>query len=292
MLNIGFIGLGNMGLPMSINLAKKGHNIEATDINKKIANQLENTPIVFKENLSNTVKNKEVIIMMLPNSEIVEKVWSDIINYTSKDTIIIDCSTIDIDTSKHLNEKSYKRGLHMLDAPVSGGVKGAKDGTLTFMVGGDTKIFKKITPLLEAMGSKSIHCGPSGSGQLAKTCNNLVLAITMIGVSEAFNLAKKSSLDLKILFDVLSTSTASCWAINKYCPVPSIGPESPSDKNYKGGFSTSLMGKDLGIAIKSINSSSSSSTLGREAKRIYDDMKKNDLGDLDFSVVINYLNKN
>jgi 3-hydroxyisobutyrate dehydrogenase len=291
MLKIGFIGLGNMGLPMSIKLAEANYTVVATDIDKNIANKINGTNIIFEQDLSNLVKNKDIIITMLPNGKIVKEVWNSFINFISKETLLVDCSTIDIDTTKLINLLASENGLSTLDAPVSGGVIGAQNGTLTFMVGGDKKNFNYARPLFEVMGNKSILCGTNGSGQLAKTCNNLILATSMIGVSEAFNLAKNSSLDLQVLFEVLSTSTASCWAINNYCPVPKIGPSSPADNNYEGGFAASLMSKDLGIALQALNSSKTPSPLGKHVDNIYKKMVNSGLGHLDFSAIIKHINK-
>ena len=289
MKKIGFIGLGNMGLPMSINLSNAGYNVTATDIDKNVMNDLKDTNVIFMDKISDVVKEKDVIITMLPNGKIVEEVWDSFLRKVSKNTLLLDCSTIDIKTTKLIYQMALKSGLSTLDAPVSGGVKGAQDGTLTFMVGGDKKNFDTVKPILEVMGTKSILCGKNSSGQLAKICNNLVLAISMIGVSEAFNLAKNSSLSLEVLYEVLSTSTGSCWAINNYCPVPKIGPNSPADNNYKAGFSAVLMAKDLGLALEALDESDTASHLGKIAENLYRKMARSEQGNLDFSAIINFI---
>jgi 3-hydroxyisobutyrate dehydrogenase len=292
MLKIGFIGLGNMGLPMSVNLDKIGYKITAFDKNRNIAEELKGTNIEFVDDISLLAKNKDVIITMLPNGEIVKNVYKSFINFVSKNTLLIDCSTIDIETTKLINLITSDLNLSCLDAPVSGGVIGAVNGTLTFMVGGKKYHFEQMKPLFDAMGSKAILCGNNSSGQLAKICNNLVLAISMIGVGEAFNLAKKSSLDLNILYDVMSTSTASCWAINSYCPVQGIGPQSPADDNYKAGFSVNLMAKDLNLALQAINQTNISSPLGKIAEKLYYDLSKTEMGKLDFSSIFKAIEEN
>ena len=225
---------------------------------------------------------------MLPNGEIVEKVIDTIVDNLRPETLIVDCSTIDVDKAKELNKKCEDKNLLFLDAPVSGGVGGAENGTLTFMVGGTEEAYKKMLPLFEVLGKKSLLCGPSGSGQATKACNNMLLATTMIGVGEAFNLGKNLGLDPQKLFEILSTSTGSCWAINNYCPIKGVGPESPADNNFQPGFSASLMFKDLTIALKAIDTTKTSAPFGKRAQENFSNMVKDNKGELDFSAITKF----
>ncbi|MDC1194808.1 3-hydroxyisobutyrate dehydrogenase [Pseudomonadota bacterium] len=288
MKKIGFIGLGNMGSKMVINLLKTNIEVFGYDIDEKLTEQL--IPIGLKRasNLDEIPNDVDVIITMLPNGEIVEKVYERIINRLKPNTLLTDCSTIDVNTAKNLHKKCKDKNFLSLDAPVSGGVVGAENGTLTFMVGGNDEAYKLMLPLFEAMGKKSVLCGPASSGQAAKACNNMLLATTMIGVGEAFNLGSNLGLDPKKLFDILSTSTGSCWAINTYCPIEGVGPTSPSDNNFQPGFSANLMLKDLTIALKAIENTNTSAPFGTKSqqnfKRMIDDKK----GALDFSAIVNF----
>jgi 3-hydroxyisobutyrate dehydrogenase len=202
--------------------------------------------------------------------------------------LITDCSTIDVDKAKILHKKCKGRKLLSLDAPVSGGVGGAENGTLTFMVGGAEYAYKKMLPLFEIMGKKSLLCGSYGTGQATKACNNMLLATTMIGVGEAFNLGKNLGLDPQKLFEILSTSTGSCWAINNYCPIKGVGPQSPADNNFEPGFSASLMFKDLSIALKAIQSTNTSAPFGKRAQENFGNMVNQEKGDLDFSAITKF----
>ena len=242
-MKIGFIGLGNMGLPMAENLQKQGHEVKGFDIKKNI-----NSKIRISYNIQEIIKNNNAIFTMLPSGKEVIAVYNEIIDKCDSSTIVVDCSTIDIKSTRLIADLSKKNGLLTLDAPVSGGVVGAVNGTLTFMIGGDESAFKKMKPLFEVMGKKAVYCGDSGSGQAAKMCNNMILGISMIGVCESFTLAKKIGLDLEKLYEVSSNSSGSCWSLNTYCPAPDIGPETPADKNYLPGFSSELMLKDLMLA--------------------------------------------
>ena len=253
MKNIGIIGLGNMGLEMAKNLVKSNFVVSGYDTNPKILETLTKYGISAKNSLENLTENNELILTMLPNGQIVKEVWLEIFEFIDKNTLLIDCSTIDVKTTKFLNAEATKLNIETLDAPVSGGTIGAKNATLTFMVGGKKEVFESVLPVFESMGSRSVLCGPSGSGQGVKMCNNLLLAITMKGVSESFNLAKKLNLDNEALFDVISTSSGSCWAVNNYCPIPRIGPNSPADNDFKPGFSVNLMHKDLSLALEAAN---------------------------------------
>ena len=225
---------------------------------------------------------------MLPNGEIVEKVYESILNKLKPNTLLTDCSTIDVDKAKFLHKKCNKHNLLSLDAPVSGGVVGAENGTLTFMVGGSDEAYNLMLPLFNVMGNKSVLCGSHSSGQAAKACNNMLLAITMIGVGEAFNLGSNLGLDANKLFQILSTSSASCWSINNYCPIENVGPKSPADNNYQPGFSANLMLKDLTIALEAIKNTKTSAPFGRKAKENFEAMVNNQKSALDFSAIINF----
>jgi len=288
MKRIGFVGLGNMGSKMVINLLEANYEVIGYDINEEFIDKLIPNGIHKASNLNEIIDDVDVIITMLPNGEVVKKVFETIIGNLKPDTLLTDCSTIDVQTAKDLHKMCSDKNLLSLDAPVSGGVGGAENGTLTFIVGGNEKAYNLMLPLFEVMGKKSVLCGPASSGQAAKACNNMLLATTMIGVGEAFNLGENLGLDLKKLFDVLSTSTGNCWAINTYCPIEGVGPNSPADNNFQPGFSVNLMLKDLTIALKAIKDTNTLAPFGTKSqenfKRMVDDKK----GELDFSAIVNF----
>jgi 3-hydroxyisobutyrate dehydrogenase len=288
MKRIGFVGLGNMGSKMVINLLQANYEVIGYDINEEFIDKLIPNGIHKASSLNDITDDVDVIITMLPNGEIVKKVFETIIGNLKPDTLLTDCSTIDVQTAKDLHKMCSDKNLLSLDAPVSGGVGGAENGTLTFIVGGNEKAYNLMLPLFEVMGKKSVLCGPASSGQAAKACNNMLLATTMIGVGEAFNLGENLGLDLKKLFDVLSTSTGNCWAINTYCPIEGVGPNSPADNNFQPGFSVNLMLKDLTIALKAIKDTNTLAPFGAKSqenfKRMVDDKK----GELDFSAIVNF----
>ena len=225
---------------------------------------------------------------MLPNGDIVEEVYDNIIDEFAPGTLFVDCSTIEVNKAKQLHKKCEDKNILSLDAPVSGGVGGAEQGTLTFMVGGTEKAYKMMLPLFEAMGKKSLLCGSSGSGQATKACNNMLLATTMIGVGEAFSLGQNLGLDPEKLFEILSTSTGSCWAINSYCPIKGVGPTSPADNDFRPGFSADLMLKDLTIALKAIESTNTSAPFGKNSRENFERMVNEDQGSLDFSAITKF----
>lgn len=286
---VGFIGLGNMGKGMSINLSKEGYDIIGFDINTSSFEKLRNHNIQQKENLDEIAKETKTIITMLPDGKAVKKVWDQLINIVEENSILIDCSTIDVKTSLEVQKMANLKNIETLDAPVSGGVIGADNGTLTFMIGGKETTFNKVKPLFNCMGSKSILCGEIGAGQTAKICNNLLLASTMIAVGESFKLGKNLGLDLNRLFDVLSTSSGSCWAVNTYCPIKNVGPKSPSDNEFKDGFSTNLMKKDLTLAVEAALSSNTKIDFGRQTLKKFVDLVNKDEGHLDFSNIVNHI---
>jgi 3-hydroxyisobutyrate dehydrogenase len=288
MKKVGFIGLGNMGARMSSLLLEAGYEVIGFDINEEFVKQLLPKGLKKASDLNDISKDIDVIITMLPNGEIVEKVLDTILDNLRPETLIVDCSTIDVDKAKELHKKCENRELLFLDAPVSGGVGGAESGTLTFMVGGTENAYKKMLPLFEVLGKKSLLCGSSGSGQATKACNNMLLATTMIGVGESFNLGKKLGLDPQKLFEILSTSTSSCWAINNYCPIKGVGPKSPADNNFQPGFSANLMLKDLTIALKAINTTNTTAPFGKRAQENFRNMVEDNKGDLDFSAITKF----
>jgi len=288
MKKVGFVGLGNMGARMVTNLLKANYEVIGYDINEEFVKQLLPKGLKKASDLNDISKNIDIIITMLPNGEIVEQVLDSIIDSLRPGTLITDCSTIDVDKAKILHKKCEDRKLLSLDAPVSGGVGGAENGTLTFMVGGTEQAYEIMIPLFEVMGKKSLLCGSYGTGQATKACNNMLLATTMIGVGEAFNLGKNLGLDPQKLFEILSTSTGSCWAINSYCPIKGVGPESPADNNFQPGFSASLMLKDLTIALKSIDATKTSAPFGTKAQENFRNMVNQKKGDLDFSAITKF----
>ena len=288
MKRIGFIGLGNMGSKMVINLLQANYEVIGYDINEEFIDKLIPNGIHKASSLNDITDDVDVIITMLPNGEIVKKVFETIIGNLKPDTLLTDCSTIDVQTAKDLHKMCSDKNLLSLDAPVSGGVGGAENGTLTFIVGGNEKAYNLMLPLFEVMGKKSVLCGPASSGQAAKACNNMLLATTMIGVGEAFNLGENLGLDLKKLFDVLSTSTGNCWAINTYCPIEGVGPNSPADNNFQPGFSGNLMLKDLTIALKAIKDTNTSAPFGTKSQENFKRMINDNKGELDFSAIVNF----
>ncbi|MEM7749263.1 MAG: 3-hydroxyisobutyrate dehydrogenase, partial [Pseudomonadota bacterium] len=266
MAKIGFIGLGNMGLPMAGNLVKAGHTVTAFDIvdaNMKAA-AAEGVGTAASANA--TAEGADVIITMLPAGKHVLGVCQDgLLAAAGKGTLLIDCSTIDVADARQAHALASEAGMLSLDAPVSGGVGGAQGATLTFMVGGSGDSFATGQPILEGMGKKIVHCGDGGAGQSAKICNNMILAVTMIGVAEGFCLGEKLGLSHQALFDVVSTATGSCWAVNNYCPVPGPVPTSPANNDFKPGFATALMAKDLTLAQNAALESGASTPMGAEA---------------------------
>ena len=287
MKRIGFVGLGNMGYFMSKNLAKAGYEVNGYDINHDVFNKLQEFGIRKKTSIDEISKENEIIITMLPNSTAVKKIWTSILNNIRPQTLLVDCSTIDIETSKDIQKMA--NSVFSLDAPVSGGTIGAENGSLTFMVGGSNAAYERMLPLFKIMGNKSILCGDPGSGQATKMCNNLLLAITMSGLGEAIQLANSQSLNMNKFYDVLSTSTGSCWALNNYCPIKNIGPSSPADNNFEPGFSSQLMLKDLSLALNAADKANLDLKLGRKVHNNYKKSIDDNKGNLDFSNIINQL---
>ncbi|MCF6322525.1 MAG: 3-hydroxyisobutyrate dehydrogenase [Rhizobiaceae bacterium] len=289
MSKVGFIGLGNMGLPMAKNLVKAGHDLQVFDTVPAQLDKAAEAGMTTCLTAALAAENADFIITMLPNGEIVLSVFELITKAATKGTTIIDCSTVDVSSSKKAHAMADEAGLGCLDAPVSGGVGGAEAGTLTFMVGGEKSAFDNALPILDIMGGKSVHCGAGGAGQSAKICNNMLLGISMIGAGEAFALAEKLGLDQQALFDVISTSSGFCWSVNKYCPVPGVGPQSPADNDYKPGFAGALMLKDLKLSQQAAEETGAATPMGKRAMQFYENYVDEGFGNTDFSGVINQL---
>ncbi len=289
MAKIAFIGLGNMGAPMASNLKKAGHDVIGFDVVPDAQEAAKALGIAMAKNNADAVRDAQAVILMLPNGEIVTRVATKTLPEMMPESLLIDCSTIDVSSAKKCHELAETADIHCLDAPVSGGVGGAEAGTLTFMVGGSQTSFELGRPYFEIMGQKAVHCGDGGAGQAAKICNNMLLGISMIGTCEAFHLAQKLGLSQSALFDVMSTSSGSCWSVNTYCPVPGVGPKSPADNDYKPGFAAALMLKDLSLSQRAASESAASTPLGEHAAKLYQQMVDAGHGMTDFSAMIEFL---
>ena len=251
MARIGFVGLGNMGLPMAQNLLKAGHQVEGVDVNPASVAKLVAAGGSSDETAKGAAARADVFITMLPSGKEVREVYlgsSGVIENANAGTLLIDCSTIDVETARAVAAAAEQKGLMMLDAPVSGGVGGATAATLTFMVGGSVQAFTRAESILQKMGKTIVHAGGAGNGQAAKICNNMILGVSMIAVSEAFVLAEKLGLDHQKLFDISSKSSGQCWSLTSYCPVPGPVPASPANRDYQAGFTAAMMLKDLKLA--------------------------------------------
>ncbi|MEO1026290.1 MAG: 3-hydroxyisobutyrate dehydrogenase [Pseudomonadota bacterium] len=263
-MRIGFIGLGNMGGGMAANLAKAGHEVIGFDLAP-----VKVSGVSMVGDASSAAQESDVVITMLPNGAILKSVFAEIKAALPEGSLLIDCSTVDVQSSRDMHSEAAVVNVLTLDAPVSGGIGGATAGTLTFMVGGSEEAFAKGAPLFDIMGQKAIHCGEAGTGQVAKICNNMLLGISMIGACEAFALGDKLGLDLAKLFDVVSTSSGSCWSVNTYCPVPGVGPQSPADNDYTPGFAADLMLKDLKLSQEAATQAGTATTMGAKATELY-----------------------
>ncbi|MGF1623049.1 MAG: 3-hydroxyisobutyrate dehydrogenase [Rhodomicrobiaceae bacterium] len=286
MMKIGFIGLGKMGAPMAANLVKAGHELAGFDVAGASAEG-----VATAASAAEAASGRDAVITMLPDGPIMRSVYAEIVPAAQSGALLIDCSTVDVESARAAHELARSRGLLSLDAPVSGGVGGAEAGTLTFMVGGSEAAFARGKPLFEIMGKKAVHCGVSGAGQSAKICNNMILGISMIGVCEAFHLADKLGLSRQAMFDVVSTSSGSCWSINTYCPDPGIGPQSPADNDYQPGFAAELMLKDLILSQQAAGSVGASTELGAHARDVYQRFVEAGGKGRDFSAILKALNE-
>lgn len=292
MAKIGFIGLGNMGLPMTRNLMKAGHEVTGFDLSEPALAELEKAGGRRAGSAAELAAGAEAVVTALPAAPHVRGVYlgdDGILAAGAKGGVFIDCSTVDVDTARAVGAEAEARGQLMVDCPMSGGVGGAEAGTLTFMVGGSDEAFAAAKPVLEAMGRNIFHAGPSGAGAAAKICNNMMLAIEMIAVSEGFNLAEKLGLEAHKLYEISSTATARCWSLNDYCPAPGPVPNSPANRNYRPGFSAELMLKDLRIAMQAAQAAGAHTPLGAHATQIYTLMEMVGQSDRDFSGVIRLL---
>jgi 3-hydroxyisobutyrate dehydrogenase len=292
MARIGFIGLGNMGLPMAQNLIKAGHQVEGVDVNPASVEKLKAAGGAAVDMPGVAAGRADVVITMLPAGQHVRDVYlapGGIVESANPGTLLIDCSTIDVATARDVAKAAEARGLLMLDAPVSGGVGGATAGTLTFMVGGPAQAFVRAESILEKMGKTIVHAGGAGNGQAAKICNNMILGISMIAVSEAFVLAEQLGLEHQKLFDIASKSSGQCWAMTSYCPVPGPVPASPANRDYAAGFTAAMMLKDLKLAQDAAKTSGAVTEMGANAAKIYSRYVESGEGSRDFSGVIRFI---
>jgi 3-hydroxyisobutyrate dehydrogenase len=292
MARIGFIGLGNMGLPMAQNLLKAGHQVEGFDLSGAQVDKLVASGGVAAASVKNAAARADIVITMLPAGQHVREVYLDptgILACAQEGTLLIDSSTIDVATSRAVAQAAAERGMAMLDAPVSGGVGGATAGTLTFMVGGGGEAFAKAKPILETMGKTIVHAGGAGNGQAAKICNNMILGISMIAVSEAFVLAERLGLDHQSLFDIAAKSSGQCWSMTTYCPVPGLVPTSPANRDYQAGFTAAMMLKDLKLAQDAAHAAGAATPLGAGAAALYDLFCAHGHAAKDFSGIIRFV---
>lgn len=289
MAKIGFIGLGHMGLPMAINLIKAGHHVTGFDLQAHALEAFSKAGGLTAHSLSDTAKDQDVIITMLQSGQQVMDVClgaNGLLSSAKNNVLFMDCSTIDVETSRQIHEAAKQHGLFVVDAPVSGGVAGAQAATLTFMVGGDEPAYQKAVPILSHMGHKIIHTGGAGSGVAAKICNNMILGISMIAVSEGFTLAKHLGLSAAKLFEVVSSSSGQCWVVDKYIPVPGILDNVPANNEYKPGFASAMMLKDLLLSQLSAKSAHVVTPLGAKTTELYQEFVNQGHEGLDFSAII------
>jgi 3-hydroxyisobutyrate dehydrogenase len=294
MAKIGFIGLGNMGLPMAQNLVKAGHSVSGFDVSPAAPAKLADSGGMVAKEIGDAAADMDFVVTMLPAGQHVRDVYlgnGGVFARAKPGAVFIDCSTIDVETARAVISEAEKKGFLMLDAPVSGGVGGAQGGTLTFMVGGSEAAFAKAKPILEQMGKTIVHAGAAGAGQAAKICNNMVLGISMIAVSEAFVLAEKLGLDKQKLFDISSKSSGQCWSMTTYCPVPGPVPTSPANRDYAAGFTAAMMLKDLKLSQEAAKSAGASTPLGANAAALYQEYADSGEAGKDFSGIINFLRR-
>jgi 3-hydroxyisobutyrate dehydrogenase len=292
MSTIAFIGVGNMGGPMARNLLKAQEQVRAFDVSPAALKPIVDAGASKANTALEAVKGADVVVSMLPAGSHVRSVYleeASILTAARRDALLIDCSTIDIDSARAVHAAAEKKGFDFLDAPVSGGVGGAEAGTLAFMCGGSDKAFARAKPILEKMGKRIVHAGGPGAGQAAKICNNMLLAVSMIGTCEAFVLGEKLGLEHQKLFEIMSAASGQCWSLTTYCPVPGPVPAAPSNRAYTGGFATSLMLKDLKLAQNAAQGSGATTPLGAEAAQLYSLFAAKGNGTLDFSGIIKML---
>lgn len=289
-MKIAFIGLGNMGGGMAANLVKAGHEVSAFDLSPEALTRAEENGCAVFGTVQEAVTGVDAVVSMLPNGAIVDAVYgADVIGQAPQGALFLDCSTIDVDTARKVTTAAEAAGYAMVDAPVSGGIAAANGGTLTFMVGGTNEAFARAEPILAAMGKAVIHAGTSGAGQAAKICNNMLLGASMIATCETFRLAEKLGLDLQTFYDISSKASGQNWSMTSYCPVPGVGPQSPADNGYQGGFAAALMLKDLKLAMEAADSVDAEVPMGEKAAALYEAFAQNGSGGMDFSAIIKTL---
>lgn len=290
MARVAFIGLGNMGGGMAANLAKAGHDVRAFDLSAEALERAKKAGCLPAADAAEAIVGAEAIVTMLPAGRHVEALYTEtLLDHAEPGAILIDCSTIDVATARRVAEAATQRGLLAVDAPVSGGIAAATAGTLTFMVGGSVAAFERAEPYLGAMGKAVIHAGATGAGQAAKICNNMILGATMVATCEAFALAEKLGLDQQRFFDIASVSSGQSWSMTSYCPVPGVGPETPADRDYQGGFAAPLMLKDLKLALEAAASVGAQVPMGERAEQLYAAFVEGEGAGLDFSGIIKTL---
>ena len=289
-MKIAFIGLGNMGGGMAANLVKAGHEVHAFDLSPEaLARAAENGCATYTS-VREAVQGSEAVVSMLPNGAIVDSVYAaDVIGHAHTTALLLDCSTIDVGTARLVADAASAAGYAMVDAPVSGGIAATNGGTLTFMVGGSDEAFARADPILSAMGKAVIHAGASGAGQAAKICNNMILGAAMIATCEAFALAQKLGLNLQTFYDISSKASGQSWSMTSYCPVPGVGPASPADNGYQGGFAAALMLKDLKLALEAAHGVGANVPMGTRAQQLYEEFTAAGNGGMDFSGIIKTL---
>ena len=293
MSKIAFIGLGNMGGGMAANLAKAGHEVHAFDLSSDALDRAEAAGCRRAASAEAAVTASDIVVTMLPSGRHVTQVYADAVYpNAAPGSLLIDCSTIDVDSARAAAEGAASHGLNAVDAPVSGGIAAANAGTLTFMVGGDDAGFAAAQPILDVMGKAVIHAGTIGAGQAAKICNNMILGATMVATCEAFALAEKLGLDLQTFYDISSKASGQSWSMTSYCPVPGVGPQSPADNGYQGGFATALMLKDLKLAMEAAQSVDADVPMGARAEALYQQFADAGSAGLDFSAIIQALKSN
>ena len=290
MARIGFIGLGNMGGGMAANLAKAGHDVRAFDLSEPALAKAEQAGCTREASAADAVREADAVVTMLPAGKHVRDVYlNQVFGAAPADAIMLDCSTIDVATAREVEAAAQAKGIVMVDAPVSGGIAAAEAGTLTFMVGGSDDGFARARPLLEKMGKTVIHAGGAGAGQAAKICNNMLLGASMIATCETFALAEKLGLDLQTFYDISSKASGQCWSMTSYCPVPGVGPSSPADRGYEGGFASALMLKDLRLAMEAARNAHASTPMGERAEALYAKFSEDGGAGKDFSAIITML---
>lgn len=290
MATVGFIGLGNMGGGMAANLAAKGHDVRAFDLSKDALDRAVAAGCVAAASAAEAVSSAEFVVSMLPAGQHVRAVYeNDIFGAVPASALLMDCSTIDVASARAVNAAASAKGIAMVDAPVSGGIAAANGGTLTFMVGGAAEHFARAEPVLALMGKAVIHAGAAGSGQAAKIVNNMILGANMVATCEAFALAQKLGLDLQTFYDISSKASGQSWSMTSYCPVPGIGPQSPADNGYEGGFAAALMLKDLKLAVEAAQGVGASVPMGGHAESLYQAFANLGGGGKDFSAIIKLL---